>query len=169
MSGLVRAAARRRASGTWRPIVTTVLSVLAASRHLCANLAPLNVLGGISRPLGGTLRIRERAVDNVAVLDLDGRLVLGDGDETLKQKIHALLTGGRTHVVLNLADVSYVDSAGLGSLVAVCLDVRKHGGGIKLHSASKRLRDLFVIARLVNVLEISDSEAQAVGSFRVNG
>jgi anti-sigma B factor antagonist len=113
------------------------------------------------------MTIEERAVEQVAVLDLGGRLVLGDGDEALRHKIQALMTGGSTQVVLNLADVSYVDSAGLGSLVAVCLDARKHGGAIKLHSASKRLHDLFVMARLVSVLDISESESQALAGFGV--
>jgi len=113
------------------------------------------------------MTIQERVVNSVAVLDLGGRLVLGDGDEALKQKIQALLAGGSTNVILNLAEVSYVDSAGLGSLVAVCLDARKLGGAIKLHSASKRLHDLFVMSRLVNVLDISESESHALAGFGV--
>ena len=111
------------------------------------------------------MTIRERAVDSVVVLDLAGRLVLGDGDQLLKDTVHKLMTGGRKHVVLNLAEVSYVDSSGLGALVAVFLSARKQGGALKLLNPSKRLHDLLAIAKLLTVLDISDSEAQAVASF----
>jgi anti-anti-sigma factor len=111
------------------------------------------------------MTIRERTVDSVVVLDLAGRLVLGDGDQLLKETVQNLVASGRRHVVLNLADVSYVDSSGLGSLVAVFLSARKQGGALKLLNPSKRLHDLLAIAKLLTVLDISDSEAQAVASF----
>ena len=111
------------------------------------------------------MTIRERTVDSVVVLDLAGRLVLGDGDQLLKETVLNLIASGRKHVVLNLAEVSYVDSSGLGSLVAVFLGARKQGGALKLLNPSKRLHDLLAIAKLLTVLDISDSEAQAVASF----
>ena len=80
-------------------------------------------------------------------------------------QVKYLVASGRRHVVLNLADVSYVDSSGLGSLVAVFLSARKQGGALKLLNPSKRLHDLLAIAKLLTVLDISDSEAQAVASF----
>ena len=111
------------------------------------------------------MTIRERAVEAVVVLDLSGRLVLGDGDQLLKDTVQNLMTTGRRHVVLNLAEVSYVDSSGLGALVAVFLGARKQGGALKLLNPSKRLHDLLAIAKLLTVLDISESEAQAVASF----
>lgn len=111
------------------------------------------------------MTIRERTVDSVVVLDLAGRLVLGDGDQLLKDTVQNLIASGRKHVVLNLADVSYVDSSGLGALVAVFLSARKQSGALKLLNPSKRLHDLLAIAKLLTVLDISDSEAQAVASF----
>jgi anti-sigma B factor antagonist len=111
------------------------------------------------------MTIRERAVESVVVLDLAGRLVLGDGDQLLKDTVQNLMASGRKFVVLNLADVSYVDSSGLGSLVAVFLSARKQGGALKLLNPSKRLHDLLAIAKLLTVLDISESEAQAVASF----
>lgn len=111
------------------------------------------------------MTIRERTVDSVVVLDLTGRLVLGDGDQLLKETVQNLIVSGRKHVVLNLAEVSYVDSSGLGALVAVFLGARKQGGALKLLSPSKRLHDLLAIAKLLTVLDISDSEAQAVAGF----
>jgi anti-sigma B factor antagonist len=112
------------------------------------------------------MTIQERAVDSVVVLDLGGRLVLDDGDGLLKERVQQLIAGGSRHIVLNLADVSYVDSAGLGALVAVFLDSRKQGGSVKLLNPSKRLRDLLTMARLLTVLEISESEAETMASFK---
>ena len=109
--------------------------------------------------------IQERAVDSVVVLDLGGRLALGDGDGLLKERVQQLIAGGTRRIILNLTDVSYVDSAGLGALVAVFLDSKKQGGSVKLVNPSKRLRDLLTMARLLTVLEITDSEPEAVASF----
>jgi anti-sigma B factor antagonist len=111
------------------------------------------------------MTIRERAVDSVVILDLAGRLVLGDGDQLLKETVQNLVASGRKHVVLNLAEVSYVDSSGLGSLVAAFLGARKQGGAVKLASPSKRLHDLLAMAKLLTVLDVSDSEAKAVAGF----
>jgi anti-sigma B factor antagonist len=112
------------------------------------------------------MTIQERAVESVVVLDLGGRLVLDDGDGLLKERVQQLIARGSRHIVLNLADVSYVDSAGLGALVAVFLDSRKQGGSVKLLSPSKRLRDLLTMARLLTVLEIGESEPEAIASFK---
>jgi anti-sigma B factor antagonist len=111
------------------------------------------------------MTIQERAVGSVTVLDLGGKLVLGDGDMLLKDKIHSLVFQGRKQIILNLGDVSYVDSSGLGSLVASSVTAKNNGGQIKLVSLTKRLQDLLSIAKLLTVFECFDSEEEAIGSF----
>jgi anti-anti-sigma factor len=112
-----------------------------------------------------TMTITERAIESVVVLDLNGRLCLGDGDELLKGTVRRLIQSGRKHVMLNLTNVSYADSSGLGALMAVFLDAKKQGGVVRLHSPSQRLHDLLVMTNLFAVLEISGSEAQALASL----
>jgi anti-sigma B factor antagonist len=111
------------------------------------------------------MQIEERAVGAVTVLDLKGKLTLGDGDALLKDKIHSLLHQGRKHLVLNLGDLSYIDSAGLGEIVSMYTTVRKEGGGLKLANVTKRIRDLLAITKLLTVFETFDSEGEAVRSF----
>jgi anti-sigma B factor antagonist len=111
------------------------------------------------------MTIQERVVGSVTILDLGGKLVLGDGDTLLKDKVHSLVFQGRKQIVFNMGEVSYVDSSGLGSLVASSMTAKNNGGQIKLLALTKRLHDLLVISKLVNVFETFDSEAEAVNSF----
>ena len=111
------------------------------------------------------MTIQERAVGPVTVLDLDGKLVLGDGDMLLKDKVHSLVFQGRKQLLLNLGGVSYVDSSGLGALVATMVTAKNNGGQIKLVNLTKRLQDLLSIAKLLTVFETFDNEAEAVRSF----
>jgi anti-sigma B factor antagonist len=111
------------------------------------------------------MTIQERSVGTVTMLDCDGKLVLGDGDALLKDKIHSLVFQGRKNIVLNLGGVSYMDSSGLGALVASSLTAKNNGGQIKLVNLTKRLHDLLVISKLVNVFETFDSEDEAQRSF----
>ena len=111
------------------------------------------------------MTIQERSVGSVTVLDCDGKLVLGDGDALLKDKIHSLVFQGRKQILLNLGGVSYVDSSGLGALVASSLTAKNNGGQIRLINLTKRLHDLLVISKLVNVFETFDSEDEALRSF----
>ncbi|MEQ1756726.1 MAG: STAS domain-containing protein [Vicinamibacterales bacterium] len=113
------------------------------------------------------MTIAERAVGPaVVVLDISGRLVLGDGDTALKEAVSSRLLKGQ-RVVLNMAEVSYVDSAGLGVLVGTFLAAKNQGGGVKLLNPSKRLHDLLSMARLLKVVDICESEAHALESFGV--
>ena len=91
--------------------------------------------------------------------------VLGDGDSLLKDKIHSLVFQGRKQIVLNMAGVSFVDSTGLGILVASYVTIKNGGGQIKLVSLTKRLQDLLAIAKLVTVFDSYDSEDDAIRSF----
>jgi len=111
------------------------------------------------------MTIQERASGSVTILDLNGKLVLGDGDTLLKDKIHSLMFQSRKQIVLNMGNVSFVDSTGLGALVATYVTAKNNGGQIKLVNLTKRLHDLLVISKLVNVFETFDSEDEAVRSF----
>jgi anti-sigma B factor antagonist len=111
------------------------------------------------------MQIEERAVGDVMVLDLKGRITLGEGDELLKDKVNSLLNQGRRKLVLNLADVPYIDSAGLGEIVRTYTTVSRQGGSLKLLSLTKRITDLLSITKLLTVFETFDSESDAVRSF----
>ena len=111
------------------------------------------------------MTIQERASGSVTVLDLDGKLVLGDGDVLLKDKIHSLVFQGKKQIVLNLGGVNYVDSSGLGALIAASVTAKSNGGQIRLLNLTKRLSDLLSIAKLTTVFDTFDKEADAVRSF----
>jgi len=111
------------------------------------------------------MQIEERPVGEVVVLDLKGRVTLGEGDELLKDKVNSLLNQGQKKIVLNLADVPYIDSAGLGEIVRTYTTVSRQGGNMKLLNLTKRIADLLSITKLLTVFETFDSEHDAVRSF----
>ena len=111
------------------------------------------------------MQIQERAVGDVMVLDLKGKITLGEGDELLKDKVNSLVNQGHKKIVLNLADVPYIDSAGLGEIVRTYTTVSRQGGSLKLLNLTKRITDLLSITKLLTVFETYDSEADAVRSF----
>ena len=112
------------------------------------------------------MQIAERAVGDVVVLDVKGRITLGEGDEVLKDKVNTLVNQGRKKIILNLADVPYVDSAGLGEIVRTYTTVSRQGGKLKLLNLTKRIQDLLAITKLLTVFETYESEQDAVGSFK---
>ena len=112
------------------------------------------------------MNIEERVVGDVVVLDLTGKITLGDGDELLTDKVNSLLNQGRKQIVLNLAQVPYVDSAGLGAVVRTYTTVSRQGGSLKLVNLTKRITDLLAITKLLTVFETFDDEADAVRSFQ---
>jgi anti-sigma B factor antagonist len=109
--------------------------------------------------------IVERTVSDVTVLDLKGKMTLGEGDELLKDKINTLLADGKKKLVLNLEGVPYIDSAGLGEIVRTFTTVSRQGGKLKLLNLTKRIEDLLSITKLLTVFETFDSEAEAIKSF----
>jgi len=111
------------------------------------------------------MQIDERTVGDVVVLDIKGRVQLGEGDEMLKDKVNSLLNQGRKKIVLNLADVPYIDSAGLGEVVRTFTTVSRQGGSLKLLNLTKRITDLLAITKLLTVFDTYDSEQEAVQSF----
>ena len=111
------------------------------------------------------MQIDERVVGNVIVLDLTGKLTLGDGDDLLKDKINSLLQQNKKNILLNLAGVPYLDSAGIGRVVGSFTTVSRAGGALKLVNLTKRIHDLMAITKLLTVFETFDAEADAVRSF----
>ncbi len=111
------------------------------------------------------MQIDERKVGDVTILDLKGKMTLGDGDELLRGKINGLLQAGQKKLVLNLGDVPYIDSAGLGEVVRTYTTVSRQGGALKLLNLTKRIQDLLAITKLLTVFETFDTEAEAVKSF----
>ena len=111
------------------------------------------------------MQIEERMVSDVVLLDLKGKITLGEGDELLKDKVNSLVNQGHKKIVLNLADVPYIDSAGLGEVVRTYTTVSRQGGSLKLLNLTKRITDLLSITKLLTVFETFDSENEAVRSF----
>jgi anti-sigma B factor antagonist len=111
------------------------------------------------------MEIEERRVGNVIVLDAKGKLTQGDGLTLLKDKIHSLVHQRSAQVVLNLGGVSYVDSAGIGEIVAGFTTLNRAGGSMKLLNLTNRIHDLLAITKLLTVFETFTSEDEAVRSF----
>ena len=111
------------------------------------------------------MTVSERAVGGVVLLDVAGQLTLGDGADRLRDKVRSLLQGGQKQFLVNLAAVSYMDSAGLGELVQAYATTKKQGGTLKLMNITSRLRDLLVITKLAAVFDSYDNEAAALASF----
>ena len=111
------------------------------------------------------MQIEERAVGDVVVLDLKGKITLGEGDELLKDKVNSLVNQGKKKIILNLGGVPYMDSAGLGEVVRTYTTVSRQSGSLKLLNVTKRINDLLSITKLLTVFETFESENDAVRSF----
>jgi len=109
--------------------------------------------------------MEQRVVGKVTVLDLSGKLALGDGDGTLKDKVNSLVFQGSKDIALNLGGLSYMDSAGLGELISSHSTATRAGGRIKIFSLTKRVSDLMTITRVLTVFDVFDSEQEALKSF----
>ena len=111
------------------------------------------------------MEIEQRPSGDVMILDLKGKLTIGSGDELLKDKINSLIQQGYKKLLLNLADVPYVDSAGLGAIVSSYTTVSRENGSLKLLSLTSRIKDLLAITKLLTVFDTYESETEAVASF----
>lgn len=111
------------------------------------------------------MQIEQRSVKDVTVLDLKGKLTLGEGDELLKEKVNSLIQQGHKKLILNLEGVPYIDSAGLGEIVRTYTTVSRQGGKLKLLNLTKRIQDLLAITKLLTVFDTFESEQEAVASF----
>ena len=106
-----------------------------------------------------------RQVDGVMVVDMSGRITLGEGCTQLRELVRDQLGKGTKHLLLNLADVTYIDSSGIGELVSGFTTVSNQGGRLKLLNLTKKVHDLLQITKLYTVFDVYDDEAKAVGSF----
>ena len=111
------------------------------------------------------MKIVEREVGDVTILDLKGKILIGEGDDALRDAVTRLTDGGKTRILLNLADVPYVDSAGLGEIVRCYTTVSRKGGRLKLINLTKKIQDLLAITKLLTVFETYDTEQEAIKSF----
>jgi len=106
-----------------------------------------------------------RKIGEVTIIDVDGKILLGEGDVEIKETVDALLKKGDRKVLLNLARVPYLDSAGLGEIIRCFTALRRNGGHFKLLSPNKRVIDLLSITKLLNVFDCYDNESSAIASF----
>lgn len=113
-----------------------------------------------------SLKIAVREAEHVAVIDLDGRITLGEAAGSLREAIKDLLAKDHKDILLNLGQVSYIDSSGLGELVGAFATVNNRGGRLKLLNLQKRVNELMQITKLISVFEILTDEATAVRSFQ---
>lgn len=106
-----------------------------------------------------------RQSDGITIVDLKGRITLGEGSVTLRDIVHNLLSKGQKRILLNLGDVNYIDSSGIGELVGAFTAAKKQDGEVKLLNLTKRVHDLLQITKLYTVFDVKDDEALAVESF----
>jgi anti-sigma B factor antagonist len=111
------------------------------------------------------LKITDHEVDGVTVMALDGRIVLGEESSTLREKVKNLVAEGKKKIVLNMNGVTYIDSSGLGALVAAYSSSKSGGASMRLSNLGSNLNQLLQITKLLTIFEVSDSEADAVHSF----
>ncbi|MEE8348696.1 MAG: STAS domain-containing protein [Acidobacteriota bacterium] len=111
------------------------------------------------------MKIESRSVNGVTILDIHGKITMGEGSRGIRDKVRESLDGGVKNILLNLGDVSYIDSAGIGELVSSFTTVTNQGGQLKLLKLTEKLEQLLAITKLTTVFDFFDDEAEAVGSF----
>lgn len=112
------------------------------------------------------LSISTRELDGVTILDLSGRITLGEGSVQLRDAIRDLISKGVKHILLNLGDVNYIDSSGLGELVSAFTTAKNQNADVKLLSLTKKVKDVLQVTKLYTVFDIYDEEASAIASFK---
>ena len=113
-----------------------------------------------------SMKSSTREVNGVTVVDLSGRITLGEGSVMLRDLVRDLLAKGNKKILLNLGDVTYIDSSGIGELVSAFTTVRNGGGELKLLNLTKKVHDLLQITKLYTVFDIKDDEASAIASYK---
>jgi anti-sigma B factor antagonist len=111
------------------------------------------------------MKVSNRQVDGVSIVDMSGRITLGEGSVVLRDTIRDMVGKGNKKILLNLGDVTYIDSSGIGELVSAFTAVRREGGELKLLNLTKKVHDLLQITKLYTVFDIKDDEASAIKSF----
>ena len=112
-----------------------------------------------------SMKVNNRQVEGVTIVDMSGRITLGEGSVVLRDTIRDLVGKGQKKILLNLGDVTYIDSSGIGELVSAFTAVRREGGELKLLNLTKKVHDLLQITKLYTVFDIKDDEATAIKSF----
>jgi len=112
-----------------------------------------------------SVKMSSRQVGDVTVVDANGRITLGEGASVFRDVIRDLAAKGNKKILVNLADVSYIDSSGIGEMVSSFTTVTNHGGQLKLLSLTKRVKDLLQITKLYTVFDVKDDEATAISSY----
>jgi anti-sigma B factor antagonist len=112
------------------------------------------------------MKASNRQVNGITVVDMSGRITLGEGSTVLRETVKDLLTKGQKKILLNLGDVTYIDSSGIGELVSAFTSVRNQGGDLKLLKLTKKVHDLLQITKLYTVFDIKDDESTAIQAFK---
>lgn len=112
------------------------------------------------------LKMTNREVDGVAVVAMDGRIVLGEESNALREKVKSLLAEGKKKIILNMDNITFIDSAGLGTLVASHHSAKNQGASVRLCHLGSKFQEVLQITKLLTVFEVSDTEAAAVASFK---
>ncbi|MGE5327076.1 MAG: STAS domain-containing protein [Deltaproteobacteria bacterium] len=113
----------------------------------------------------GPLDLQIRNVRNVVIVDLDGRLIMGEAEMSLRAAVHSLLDGGTKNLALNLSEIKYIDSSGIGSLAAVWTTSKKAGANCRLFAIPTKVKLMLKISRLDTVFQVLEDEASALSSF----
>jgi anti-sigma B factor antagonist len=117
-------------------------------------------------PKMAELNIKERQAGDVTVLDMDGKITIGEGSVALRTAVRRMLEENKKKILLNLAGVGYIDSSGIGELVSSYTAINKDGGQLKLLNLTQKLQDLLTITKLLTVFDVYESEAEALNSFK---
>ena len=113
-----------------------------------------------------SVKLSTRQVGNVSVIDVAGRITLGEGSSALRETLRDLVAKNQNKILLNLADVSYIDSSGIGELVSAFTTAKNQGGELKLLNLTRKVHDLLQITKLYTVFDVKDDEASAIAAFK---
>jgi anti-sigma B factor antagonist len=133
---------------------------------------PVLLWSSPGRPIGGeegivmSVRITNSEVDGVSVVELDGRIVLGEESNSLREQIKSLIAEGKKKIVLNMANIKYIDSAGLGTLVAAHLSAKNQGASVRLCHLGEKFHEVLQLTKLLTIFDVYDTQAAAVSSFQ---
>ena len=153
-------------AGQFRSLAKLAKPVLAYARFIYTTFSNAKITTLTANfSLEAHMNISERKSGDVTILDVEGKILLGEGDVQLKHKMEELIEGKVTKILLNLANVPYMDSGGLGEIVRSYTTVKKAGGELKLLNATTRIKDLLTITKLVTVFDVHEDEAAGVASF----
>ena len=113
-----------------------------------------------------SLKITNSEVDSVSVVELDGRIVLGEESNSLREKLKSMVATGKKKIVLNVANIKYIDSTGLGTLVSAHISAKSQGASVRLCQLGKKFHEIMQVTKLLTVFDVYDTQAAAVGSFQ---